>query len=384
MTCGCDQHKEDICTHTGENRQLHFGAVIPPIYQSTLFTIDPAHAESMPYSYTRGSNPTIEVVEKKIAALERMEDAACLSSGMAAITAAVMHHVQQGDHILAARNIYGPARLFLTSYLSRFGIETTYVDGWRAEDFERECRKNTKLIYLESPGYGVFRILDLRGISSWAKTRGITTMIDNTYATPIYQNPQQCGIDIVIHSASKYLGGHSDIISGVIAGTHATTAAIAAQERQLLGACMDPNQAFLLTRGIRTLPIRMKQHQDNAMQVATFLQQHPKVARVHYPWLKHHLNHDLAFSQMSGCSGLLSFELKNTQTDLNPFLQRLSLFGHGPSWGGFESLAYVFQLSEKDSQEWGLPSCFLRLSIGLENACSLIEELDDALRAISA
>jgi len=376
------QHKEDICMHGGEDRSLHYGAVVPPIYQNSLFVQDVSHTEASRFSYTRSSNPTIEAAEVKIAQLEMAEAARCFSSGMAAISASILHHVGQQDHILAARGIYGPTHVFLAQYLKRFGIETTFVDGWCAEDFEKAARPNTKLVYLESPGYGVFRILDLRGIAEWANSRGIVTVIDNTYSTPFFQNPLQMGVKIAVHSATKYLGGHSDIVAGAMAGSSDAMQTIALQERSLLGACMDPHQASLLTRGIRTLPIRMRQHQESAMRIAMFLESHPKVARVHYPWLPSHERHELARTQMCGCSGLLSFELKDTSVDYGGFRSKLHVFGYGPSWGGFESLMMDFRLSEADAAEMAIPYGLIRLSIGLEHPDSLLEELETALTEV--
>jgi cystathionine beta-lyase/cystathionine gamma-synthase len=376
------QHKEDICMHGGEDRSLHYGAVVPPIYQNSLFVQDPAHPENSVYSYSRSSNPTVEVAEAKIAELEMAGAARCFSSGMGAISSSIMHHVGRNDHILAARGIYGPARMFLTEYLARFGIETTLVDGWQAEDFEKAARPNTKLVYLESPGYGVFRILDLAGIAQWANSRGLPTVIDNTYSTPLFQNPLQMGIQMVVHSASKYLGGHSDIVAGAMAGSVPAMQSVSAQERSLFGACMDPHQASLLTRGIRTLPFRMRQHQESALRIATYLEGHPKVAKVHYPWLPSHERHELARKQMSGCSGLLSFELANPHADLTGFKKKLKIFGYGPSWGGFESLIIDFSLTEEEGKQMGIPFGLIRLSTGLEHAESLLEELETALCAV--
>lgn len=375
--------KEDICMHYGEDFERYLGAVIPPIFQTTLF----AHKGEPPadaYSYTRRSNPTTEIAECKIAALEGGEKGLCFASGMAAISSAILHWIGAGSHVISIRNLYGPAHRFLSSYLANFGVESTFVAGESVEAFAAAIRPNTKLIYLESPSSLVFSMQDLAAIAEIAKGHGIATVIDNSWATPFFQNPIALGIDMVVHSATKYLGGHSDIIAGVVVGTQEEMQKLAEDERSLLGGVMDPHQSWLLIRGIRTLPVRLKQHQENAMQVAQFLEGHPKVERVLYPGLPSHPQYDLGRKQMSGCSALLSFIPKGTDAEILAMVDALRFFYKGPSWGGFESLVLPVGvgLSKETSEASGIPQGLVRIHVGLENATTLMEDLDQAFRLL--
>ena len=370
--------KEDILMHLGDEYDRFMGAIVPPIFQNSLFT---RKLHNHGYDYTRVSNPTTEIAERKMAALEEGEAARCFSSGMGAISAAIMSIISQGAHVICVQSAYGPARHFLGSYLARFGVETTFVAGDRIEQFEQAIRPETKLIYLESPSSHIFMLQDLQAVADLAKSRGITTIIDNTWATPLYSNPLKFGIDMVVHSASKYLGGHSDIVGGVIVGTAAAMEKIAHQERALFGAVMDPHQSWLLLRGMRTLPVRLRQHQENAMAVARFLEQHPKVERVYYPGLPSHPQYELGRKQMSGYTGLLSFLPRASDRDILEMIPKLRYFEHGPSWGGFESLitAPGVGIRDEDSRLTGIPRGLVRISVGLERAETLIADLEQAL-----
>lgn len=375
--------KEDICMHFGENYERYLGAVIPPIFQTTLFT-HRGQPPSDAYSYTRTSNPTTEIAECKIAALEGGDKALCFSSGMAAITSAILHWVGAGSHVISIKNVYGPANRFLASYLRNFGVETTYVAGEDVDAFAAAIRPNTKLIYLESPSSLVFSMQDLAAVADLARAHHVATVIDNSWATPMFQNPIALGIDMVVHSATKYLGGHSDIIAGAIVGQEEQMEQIASNERSLLGGIMDPHQSWLLIRGMRTLPVRLKQHQENAMQVARFLEEHPKVERVLYPGLPSHPQYDLGRKQMSGYSALLSFVPKGTDTEIASMVDALRYFQKGPSWGGFESLVSPagVGLSEEESLQRGIPQGLVRIHVGLEDVSTLMEDLDRALHLV--
>jgi cystathionine gamma-lyase len=268
--------------------------------------------------------------------------------------------------------------------MNRFGVEVTFVQSENIDAFEQAMRPNTKVIYLESPVSNVFTLQNLKEIARLARAKGITTIIDNTWATPMFQNPICFGIDLVVHSASKYLGGHSDIIGGVVIGKKEVMAEIMHRERGMLGAVMDPHQSWLLLRGIRTLPIRMRQHQESGMLVAQFLEEHPAVSSVFYPGLKSHPQYELGSEQMSGYSGLLSFVPRGNTEQIRAFMKGLRYFEEGPSWGGFESLINSpgVGISEEASRLTGIPSGLLRISIGLERAETLIEDLDSGLRAM--
>lgn len=372
--------KEEICTHLADDYDRYLGAIVPPLFQTTLFT---RKTKQHGYTYTRVSNPTIEIAEKKLAALEEGEEALLFSSGMGAISSALMSLLSQGSHVVLPLNVYGPTKTFIEKYMARFGVESTFVSGESLEEFEAAIKPNTKVIFLESPLSNTFMLQDLSGVAALAKTCGATTIIDNTWATPLFQNPLNFGIDLVVHSASKYLGGHSDILGGVIVGDKERIQKLRHEERGLLGAVMDPHQAWLLTRGLRTLPLRVKQHQENGLRVAKFLEEHPLVERVLYPGLPSHPQYELGRKQMSGYTGLLSFVPKCPRDKVYGIIKKLKFFEEGPSWGGFESLINSpgLWLDEETSRKHGIPPGLLRISIGLEPAESLMEDLDQALRS---
>jgi cystathionine gamma-lyase len=376
---------EDICTHTGDEYEKYLGAVVPPIFQNSLFVQEKGKSYgSNPFIYTRMSNPTIEVAEQKIAALENGEACRCFSSGMAAITSGIMYYLEKEAHVIAVKNVYGPTRTFLEEYLTRWGISVTFVVGNTIEEFEQAIQPNTKLIYLESPSTFIFSLQDLRSVSALAKINGIHTMIDNTYATPLYQKPIDFGVDMVMHTASKYFGGHSDIVAGALIGSQIDMDKIMNFERALFGGNMDPHQAWLLTRGLRTLPIRLKQHGENALKVAKFLEAHPKINRVLYPGLASHPQQDLIHKQMTGFTSLISILPKGTDQDIINFIDKLAYFQTGCSWGGFESLVIPITVGMELelADHLNLPRGLVRLHIGLESVDSLIEDLDQALRVI--
>lgn len=375
---GSGMSKQDICLHLGDDYDRHLGAIVPPIFQNTLFTRKTADHG---YTYTRIANPTIEIAERKIAALEEAEEARCFASGMAAIAAALMSVMEKDCHIVCPLNVYPPVKGFLGDYMRRFGVETTFVAGTDVGEIEAALRPNTRAIYLETPLSNVFTLQDLRAIAALARARGVTTIADNTWATPLYQNPIACGIDIVVHSATKYMGGHSDILAGVMVGSRERMERVTHGERGLFGAAMDPHQAWLLIRGLRTLPLRMRQHQESAGRIAAWLEAHPLVEQVCWPGLPSHPQHALARSQMSGYSGLLSFVPRGTREQIAGFVKRLALFEEGPSWGGFESLVNTpgLWIDEETSRRTGMPQRLVRISVGLEDTDALLDDLDRAL-----
>lgn len=380
--------KEDICTHLGEDYSKYMGAIVPPIYQTSLF-VQPTEVNNIDeqeYVYTRINNPTTEIAEKKLAALEEGEEAKCFSSGMAAISSAIMFYIEKDCHVICVQNVYGPTRDFLENYLQKFGVETTFVSGEDIEEVEKAIRKNTKLIYLESPSTFVYSMQDLEQVSKLAKAYGIATVIDNTYSTPLFQNPLKYGIDMVIHTASKYLGGHSDIVAGVIVGKKETLSQMIEKERALFGGNMDPHQAWLLIRGIRTLPVRIKQHQESAKKVADFLESHSKIQRVLYPGLKSHPQYELGKKQMTGYTGLMSFIPKGNPDEIIKFVKNLRYFQLGCSWGGFESLVASISVgrSDEENKKNHLPNNLVRIHVGLENVETLLEDLDRGLSFIKS
>ena len=374
---------EEICTHYSEDPSRFAGAVTPPIFQSSLFTECEGNEGDREgrYAYTRVSNPTTEIVENKVAALEQGEAAKCFSSGMGAISAAMMHYLKKDSHVVAVASIYGPAHRFLAEYMKRFGVAVTFVKGTDTEEIEGAIRENTDLIYLESPSTYLFLVQDLLKIAEIAKRHHAATVIDNTYCTPIFQKPLTFGIDMVVHSASKYLGGHSDIIGGVVIGRKEDIDQIAQSERELFGAVMSPFDSWLMLRGIRTLPVRMKQHMANAMEMTAYFQELPVVKEVIYPWWETHPQYELAKKQMTGASGLMSvvFDLPGEQ--IKRIVRELEFFHRGPSWGGFESLiSPVGADLEQDNET--MKKGLVRLHIGLEGADLLKEDFERAVKNV--
>lgn len=388
---------ETMISHYAEERENYEGAVVPPIFQNTLFTFDSWEAIDKAFDdrintsiYSRGRNPGVHMVERKLAALAGGEKSKLFTSGMAAITAAVMHFLNAGDHVIALKNIYGPANNLIHVYLSqKMGIKTTFVSGNELGEFEEAIQENTKLIYLESPSSAVFSIQDIEGVCRLARSKGIKTIIDNTWATPIFQQPLKMGVDLEIHSCSKYIGGHSDVIAGLVIGNSEDIDSISVNEFELLGGKTAPIEAWLIMRSLRTLPIRMKAHQEHAMKVAEYLELHPKVQHVNYPGLKSFSQYELAKKQMSGYSSLMSFKLKTTNLDqIKLFFNSVKIFKIGVSWGGHESLiyapaiSYLKELSPEQFEGLGISLGDMRISVGLENVDDLIADMEQALEKI--
>jgi cystathionine beta-lyase/cystathionine gamma-synthase len=361
------------------------GAVVPPIFQNSLFCSPDAQTWEARrrlypeiYDYTRVANPTTDILEAKLAALECAEAARCFGSGMAAISAALFHSVRPGDHVIAVQTIYGPSQALLSRYLRRFHISTTFVPGIDPQQFADAIQPNTKLIYLESPSSLLFHMQDIAAVTALAHERSILTLIDNSWASPYFQNPLLLGADLVVHSATKYLGGHSDLVAGVLMGAKVHIDSIKENEGALLGSVLDPFASWLMLRGLRTLPLRMERHQANALAVARYLEAHPKVARVYYPGLPSHPQYALGQRQMRGYSSLMSFTLKDGGKEaLLAMLNRLRYFHIACSWGGYESLALPIILSEEEPGHcpWGA-----RIHVGLETVDDLIDDLENALK----
>lgn len=388
---------ETELSHFAEDRQANQGAVVPPIFQNSLFTfkdwqgIDEAFDDRIANPiYSRGTNPTVAMVEKKIARMAEGGRAKLFGSGMAAISAGVLHCVKAGEHVIALKNVYGPANNFMNVYLrEKMGLDVSFVSGEEIAEFEAEIRPNTRLIYLESPSSAVFSLQDIPAVARLAKKHKIKTLIDNTWASPIFQKPLAMGIDIEMHSCSKYLGGHSDVVAGVLIASKEIIDEIQVKEYELLGGKMAPFEAWLILRSLRTLPMRMERHQHNAMQVARFLESHPKIAKVRYPGLESFPQYALAKQQMTGFSGLLSFQLNTEDLDkIKTFFNSLEFFQIGVSWGGHESLiyapaiSYIKELSEEQFAAMGISKGDMRISVGLEHVKDLIGDLKQALAKI--
>jgi cystathionine beta-lyase/cystathionine gamma-synthase len=297
--------------------------------------------------------------------------------------------LKSGDHIVAQRDIYGGATKFFTQWLPKMGIETTLVDTTDYEQHVRAIRPNTKLLYVESPTNPAVRVVDLKKIAALAREHDLISMIDATFGTPINQRPAEFGIDLIMHSGTKYLAGHSDLICGVVSGSSKLIDKIHST-RTTLGNCMDPHGSWLLIRGLKTLAVRVARQNDNALRVAEFLSQHAKVGHVHYPFHKSHPQYAVAREQMSGGGGMVSFEVEGTGDDARRLTESLRLFTLAPSLGGVESLVSIpvltshAMISASERQKMGVTEQMIRLSVGIENAEDLIADLEQALEAVAS
>lgn len=382
---------ETQAVRAGTDLSKKNAALATPIYQTSTFEVadneEQLRLTPSDTFYTRYGNPTNTVAEKAIAELEGTDRALLFASGMNAITTSVLALLKAGDHVVAQRDIYGGATKFLGQWLPKLGIETTFVETTEYEQHERALRPNTKLLYLESPTNPTLRIVDLRRAVSIAKKHHLLTMIDSTFATPINCRPAEFGIDLVMHSGTKYFGGHHDLICGIVTGREELIEKIHAT-RTTLGGVMDPHAAFLLLRGIKTIALRVRQQDENALKVAQYLSQHSAVRSVHYPFLESHPQHALAISQMSGGGGMVSFEVEGSGEDARKLSESFTLFTLAPSLGGVDSLVCIPVLTShamipvEHRQKMGVTEQLVRLSVGIENADDLIADLEQALAAV--
>jgi cystathionine beta-lyase/cystathionine gamma-synthase len=369
------------------------GPMTTPIYQTSTFEVtdneEQLRATHTDHFYTRYGNPTNTVAEKTIAGLEGTEAALTFSSGMGAVTTTLMALLKSGDHVVAQRDIYGGVNKFLSQWLPKMGIETTFVDTTQYEQHARAIRPNTKLLYIESPTNPTLRIVDFKKIVALAKQHKLLTMIDSTFGTPINQRPAEYGIDLVMHSGTKYLGGHSDLICGAVAGRHELMEQVWST-RTTLGNCMDPHASWMLLRGMKTLAVRVARQNENAQRVAEFLSDHAKVRSVNYPFLKSHPCYTVAREQMRGGGGMVSFEVDGTGEDACRVSEAMRLFTLAPSLGSVESLVSIPVLTShamipaEDRAKMGVTEQMIRLSVGIENVDDLVADLERALEAVGA
>jgi cystathionine beta-lyase/cystathionine gamma-synthase len=365
--------------------------VSTPIYQTSTFEVtdleEQVRATPTDHFYTRYGNPTHTVAENAIAELEGTDAALLFASGMSAISTTVMALVKSGDHIVAQRDIYGGATKFFTQWLPKFGVEATLVDTTDYDQHAAAIRPNTKILYLESPTNPTLRVVDLKRVAVLAKKHSLISLIDSTFATPINCRPAEFGIDLVMHSGTKFFGGHADLIAGIVAGRRDLIEAIHAT-RTTLGCNMDPHAAWLLLRGLKTLAVRVQRQNENALQVAQFLKAHPKVRSVSYPFLDGHPQQALAMEQMRGGGGVLSFEVEGTGEDACRFAEALQLFTLAPSLGGVESLVTIpvitshAMIRAEERQKMGVTEQMVRLSMGIEHVEDLIADLERGFAAV--
>ncbi|MCD9025482.1 trans-sulfuration enzyme family protein [Cohnella silvisoli] len=386
-----DAGMQTMLAHYGD--ETFHGAVVPPVFINTLFAFDSYEAfqrsqwEKEAYYYSRVSNPTQQIAERKLAALERGEAAKLFSSGMAAISSTLLHCLQQGDHVVCSFPIYNGTYQMLRSYLPKFGITADFVDFRQLDKVREAIKPNTKMLYCEGLSTFFMDVFDIQAVVQIAKEHQLLTVMDNTVATPATLRPLEWGIDIVIHSASKYLCGHSDVTAGVVIASQERIEGITKNEVVLLGGTLAPFEAWLLTRGLKTFGLRMKQHAESAMRIAIMLSNHPQVSRVNLPLLEQHEQHELAERQFSDITGLFSFELHGGAAAVARMMNRLQLFKIGVSWGGFESLVYSPGLGihpdqkSRTEHETRLEHT-IRISVGLEDTDDLMKDIIQALDSI--
>lgn len=384
-------HAETQAARSAADLHKKNGPMALPIYQTSTFEVtdndEQLRVTGSDSYYTRYGNPTNSVAESTVAALEGVDAALTFSSGMGAITTTLMALLKAGDHVVAQRDVYGGTHKFLSQWLPKFGVETTLVDTTDYSQHERAIRPNTKLLYVESPTNPSIRVVDMARVAGLAKQHGLISMIDSTFGTPINQHPAQYGFDLIMHSGTKYLSGHTDLICGVVAGRKDLIEKILAT-RTTIGNCMDPHAAWMLVRGLKTLAVRVARQNDNALRVAEFLQQHGKVRRVHYPFLQSHPQNALARAQMSGGGGMVTFEVEGSREDARRVSEALRLFTLAPSLGGVESLVCIpvltshLNVPEEERRKMGVTEQMLRLSVGIEHVDDLIADLEQALEIV--
>ena len=386
-------HRTDTkAVRGGVDLEKKNGPLATPIFQTSTFEVsdneEQLRVTPTDQFYTRYGNPTNTVAEKRVAELEGVDAALTFASGMGAITTTILALLKAGDHIVAQRDIYGGVIKFLSQWLPKLGIETTFVDTNDIEQHERAIRPNTKILHIESPTNPTVRVVDLEKIVALAGKHGLITTIDSTFATPINCRPAEWGIDLVLHSGTKYYGGHSDIICGIATGRRELIEQIH-HTRTTLGCCMDPHAAFLLLRGIRTLAVRVERQNQSALRIAEFLSQHPKVTRAHYPLLKGHPDHAIAKKLMAGAGGVLSFEVEGSGDDACRVAEALNLFTLAPSLGGVDSLVTIpvltshAMIAPELRKKMGVTEQMIRLSVGVEHVEDLIADLEKGLAVLS-
>jgi cystathionine beta-lyase/cystathionine gamma-synthase len=380
-----------ILNELGEERSEYFNAVAPPIIQTSNFRVNTVEElkklfadEYSGYLYSRGLNPTVDILRKKLAALDEAEDCLVFNSGAAAIFVAVLANVNAGDHIISVENPYSWVKRMFDLIFRRFGVETTYIAGTEIEQFEKAAKPNSRFIYLESPNSWSFAIQDMEKVSAFAKKRNIITLMDNSYCSPLYQKPIPMGIDICMQTATKYVGGHSDTLGGILTGSHQMIKKIFDCEFMAVGSGIQPFNAWLLIRGLRTLDTRLERITTTTREVLNFLKSHPKVESVLFPLEESFPQYDLARKQMKNAGGLISFFVKaGKRKEIVQFCENLKHIMMAVSWGGHESLILprCAGIEDADFDAGNREHRMLRLYVGLESAEYLIGDLDQSFRS---
>jgi len=383
---------ETKAIHIGEEPNFKEGGsgdVVIPVHLSSTFAREKVDEPTSGYEYSRTGNPTRNALEKRLAALENAKFGLAFASGMAAETVLCLSLLKSGDHMISCDDLYsGTRRLFDTVFNKNFKVEITYIDAKDPENIRKTKRSNTKLIWLETPTNPLMKLCDIKAITEIVKEQNILTVVDNTFMSPYFQKPLDFGADIVIHSTTKYLNGHCDSVGGAIMTSDEDIYDKLKFNQNATGAMLSPFDSFLVLRGIKTLAIRMREHEKNAIGIGKYLELHPKVNKVIYPGLKSHPQHELAKKQMSGFGGMLSFEIKGRIREAKDFLENLKIFALAESLGGVESLiehpALMTHSSipKRERDKIGITNSFIRVSVGIENTTDLIEDLDNAFQKI--
>jgi len=387
---------QSLCCHAGQHADPQTGAHNTPIYQTSTFAFENVQdgsakfaGEKEGYIYTRLGNPTQNALEEKMAAIEGAEAAIATASGMAAISSSVMAVAFAGDHILAHDCLYGCTHSLMEEILPRYGIEVTFADLSNLDNVEENMQDNTKLVYLETPSNPTLNLVDIEEVSKKAHAAGAKVIVDNTFMTPYLQSPLELGADMVVHSATKYIGGHGDAIAGVIAGKEEMLADIRMTTLKDFGGIISPFNAWLLLRGLKTLPIRVEKHNQNAMEVAEFLEAHDKVEKVFYPGLESHPQHDLAKKQASGFGSMISFELKGGHSAGEKMMNNVNLATLAVSLGDVDTLIQHpasmthAPVPREERLAAGITDGLVRISIGIEDVEDIIADLENSLSVLA-
>ncbi|MBN1654889.1 MAG: PLP-dependent transferase [Deltaproteobacteria bacterium] len=382
--------------HSGEEGVKYGDAITTPISQTSTFVFHGSEeikaytsGKHPRYEYGRYGNPTQTVAEKKLCDLEGAEDCLLFDSGMSAVTSTIQVFIKQGDHIIITDDVYGQTLRFCTNYLKRFGIEVTIAKTFDYKQIESAIRKNTKVIFSESPTNPYLNVIDLAQMQRLRRKFKGLMIIDSTFATPFNQRPLEWGIDLVVHSATKYLAGHNDLLAGAVLGSRELVDRIREYQRTV-GSILSPLSCYLLIRGLKTFALRMQHQNQSAQRVADFLQRHKKVKRVFYPGLASHPHHEIAKAQMTGFGGVVSFWVNGDLKQVNRFLDALELIAVGPTLGGTESLLShpatitYYRNTRKQRYQLGITDQLCRLALGVEDPDDIIAELDRALRRVDA
>jgi cystathionine gamma-lyase len=375
--------------HIGEEpdfREGSTGDVVSPIHLSTTFARRKVEEPTQGYEYTRSLNPTRKALEEKLASLENAKYGLAFSSGLAAESTILLSLLKPGDHIIAFDDLYGGTKRLLGIVFEKYGFEVSYVDATNASLVKKAIRKNTKLVWIESPSNPLLKLCDIKSVALITREHGITLVVDNTFLSPYFQNPLDLGADIVVHSSTKYLGGHSDALGGSVMLSDPTLHEKLKYHQNAVGAVLPPFDSYLTMRGIKTLQLRMQRHNQNAIEIANFLVQHPKIKRVIYPGLESHPQHQLAKEQASGFGGIISFELKGSVDDAKAFLERLTIFALAESLGGVESLIELpavmthASVPKEFRERIGITDTLIRVSVGIEDVKDLINDLNESIK----